>query len=495
MNRRVTNYSLDKGLIEPAPRKVMRVFGVIISIYAIAVFAIDDSVSFFWGVMLAAFGLFPLFIYTKRKLRYYSPLIFTMFYFLGYLLSGANVLLNKAEIPRTGYGAIGNFMFTDADFLTLSFVIIAGMSGIMTATFIAEKIFGYRRRIGPLTKSEYYFLPKKKLHLWIWVWVFFSIFLMLLMWHFEIGRTGMRGKTPLPFKLVGLFFYLKGIFVPVCGILLLDICLQGIRRRLASLVLILLIVIGILSSLSGTSKGGVAFIVFPAILFLFFTSHRSNLSQKLLPWFSVVALVIAFIVVFIVSAVRRFAYANLSWNFVDAINVLTSLNDVDLHYSFYIFISTMTDRVGGIRELMAVIGSNISDIEYPIKVFMGMVNDEYHRYLSYSVFGFIVPEGEGIAFGLTYGMWGRLFLSKSYFVVYIGTVFLVGILICFEEIFLRKGLYSVALMFSIIICFQFWGGVTLLRLSRFLVLLLICYFTALYVLKKMRKTSPRGVRA
>ena len=154
------------------------------------------------------------------------------------------------------------------------------------------------------------------------------------------------------------------------------------------------------------------------------------------------------------------------------------------------FIALLTGRVGGIRELMAVIGSNVSGIEIPVKMFMGMSAD-VHRYICNSVMGFIALSGDGLAFGITYGMWGQLFLSKSYLVVYFGTILLVGIIICFEEVFMRKGLYSVALLVAILLGFQFWGSASMFILSRFTVLSLICYLTALYVLKKIRKISLR----
>ena len=221
MNQRVTNYSLDNGLMQPFPRKVIRIFGVIIAAYVMIVFAIDGSLNFLWGVLFSGIGLFSLFIYTKRRRRYYTPLIFMIFYFLGYMLSFSYVLLNKNDVPRSGFGAIGDFMFTDSNFFIVMLVVTAGMGGILTATLIAEKIFRRRHDIATRKNVEPGFLPKKQLYAWIWLWGCFSICLVLLMWALEIGRTGLVGKTHLPLRLVGLFVYLRGIFVPFCGILLL----------------------------------------------------------------------------------------------------------------------------------------------------------------------------------------------------------------------------------------------------------------------------------
>ena len=491
MNQGAINYKLDTGLVAPFPRRLLRIFGVIVVGYVMVVFAIDDSLNFLWSVLFAGIGLFSLVIYTKRRRRYYSPLIFVIFYFLGYLLSFCHVLLNKSDMPRSGYGAIGDFTFTNSEFSIVILVVTAGMSGILTAALIAERIFRRRRGIATRKNIETSFLPKKQLYVWIWLWFCFSICLMLFMWHLEIGRTGMVGKTRLPFRLSGLFVCLKGIFVPFCGILLLDLCLRGERKRLASLVLILLIVIGIVSSLSGTSKGGFAFTVFPAILFLFFTSQRYNLSQRLFVRFSVIGLIVGSVVIYLVNIVRNFAYANVSWSLTDALNLLINLkvSDFNVYQMIALFVAELTGRVGGIRELMAVISSNVSGIEIPVKMFMGTLQRTPE--ISYTVMGFIPFSSDKLGFGFTYGMWGGLFLSKSYLVVYLGTAFLVGIVICFEEVFFRKGLNSVALLFSILLSFQFWGSATMFILSRFAVLLLLCYFPVLYVIKRMRRASLR----
>lgn len=493
MNQSEINYELDIGLVTSFSRRILLLFGLIVSAYVMVVFAIDDSLYFFWGVMLAGIGLFSLLIYTKRRRRYYSPLIFTIFYFLGYLLSCCHVLLNKDDISRSGFGAIGSFMFTDSNFLILFLVITAGMGGIMTVTLLAEKIFGCRCRIAAKRKIGSYFLSKKQLLMWCLLWFCFSVCLILLMWHLEIGRTGLVGKTRLPFRLVGFFVYLKGIFIPFCGILLLDICLRGAWKRMASLVLMLLIVIGIFSSLGANSRGAFAFTVFPAILFLLFTSRRNNLSQRLFVRFSVIGLIVGCVVMFSVNIVRSFAYANVSWSLTDALNLLTNLKSADFDFFKMIanYMRLLTERVGGIRELLAVIGSNVSDIEIPVKMFMGMISADIYQSICNSVMGFVPFAGDGLGFGITYGMWGQLFLSKSYLVVYLGTAFLVGIVIFLEEVFLRKGLYSVALFISIFLSFQFWESASMFLLSRFTVTSLICYLTVLYVLKKIRKISLR----
>lgn len=495
MNQKAIDYKLNSELITPFPRRILLLFGLIISAYVMVVFALDDSLNFLWGVMLASIGFFSLFIYTKRRRRYYTPLIITIFYFMGYLLSSSNILLNKVNISRTGFGAIGSFMFTDSNFLTLFLVIFAGMSGIMTVTLIAEKIFRHGRFIFTSKEMGSYFLPKKQLCMWICLWFCFSVVVLIVMWHLEIGCLGLKPKTRLPFRLVGLFIYLRSIFIPFCGLLFLDICLRSGWKRLGSMVLVLLIIIGIIGSLSAASRGVVVFTVFPAILFLLFTSRGNNLSQKLFVRFFAISFICTLVVIFIVGFERNIAYGTISWNLSDAKNLLTNLNlhEFDFLEAVVSFMALATDRIGGIRDLMAVASSNVSGIEIPVKLFMGTLGRNLSSSICYSVKGFNPITSGGLAFGITYGMWGQLFLSKSYLAVYLGTVLLVGIIICLEEVFLRKGLHSVALLVSILLGIQFWGTASMFILSRFVVMLLICYLTSLYFLKKIRRASRKAV--
>jgi len=275
---------------------------------------------------------------------------------------------------------------------------------------------------------------------------------------------------------------------------------RGTKKRLASLVLLLLIVVGIFGSFGGISRGAFAFMVFPAILFLFFTSRRNSLSKRLFIGFSFISLIVGCVLIVIVNIARNFAFADANWTLTDGLNLLKNLASTDFGFFEMVtnFIALSTGRIGGIRGLMAVIGSSVSDITIPVKMFIGTLSGDILQSICYSVMGFIPLTSDGFAFGIAYGMWGQLFLSKSYLVVYFGTILLVGIIICMEEAFMRKGLYSVALLISILLGMQFWGTPAMFFLARVFVLALICYFTGLYFLKKMRKmrkASPKAARA
>lgn len=489
MKQSQANCHSDGELLQPFVRKGIRVSGILISAYAVGVILVDGSFSFVLGLLFAMIGLGALFFCTKRGRRYYSPLIITGFYILGYMLSFAQVVLNKDNVLRVGFGAIGDFMFTDSSFILFLLVVVAGMGGVLTATLVSERIFT-RNRGGEADEiNSFNGFSEKRLYKWIFVWGIFSLCLMLVMWSLEIGRTGLMGKTQLPFRLVGILLYVKMIFVPFCGTLFLDICLRRGRRRPAILILTLLIIIGAIGSLGATSRGTFVFTVFPAIVFLLFTSHRNNLNQKLFVVFSSISVLLAGVVAFVVEVVRGFVFSKMTWNLTNSMSLLKDieLEDVKAFEMIQTLLSLMTERIGGARELMAVVASNVSGISIPVQMFMGSIDPEMSASITNSVMGFVPYSDETVGFGITFGMWGQLFLSRSYLVVFLGTILLVATIICFEEVFLRKGLRSIALLFAILLGFQFWGSASMFVLSRFTAITLICYFTAVYVGRRGRK--------
>jgi len=444
-------------------------------------------------------GLFSLFFYTKPRRRYYTPLIFTIFYFLGYLLYFTHMLIHKDEMPVTGYMSIGVFEFTDSKFFPVALVICAGMGGIMTATLIAERIFRYRSRLTRVKRIELESFSKTKLCRWIWLWFGFSVCLILLMWGLEIGRTGLRSKTQLPFKLEGVFYFFRKIFIPFCGIFLLDLCLKVNKKNLATLVLIFLLILGTLGSLGAISRKVLPFTILPAVLFLLLTSQRNNLNQKLFFRFIVISTIAMVCIVPFVQVLRNVGFQGENLCLGDSLIILSGYRDFDFSRMISTFLTLATQRIGGMAGLLAVASSGIAETEIPLKLFIG--DSLLSSNICYAAYGFNPIVNGTLAFGIGFGMWGGLFLSGSYLVVYFGTILLVGIVLCFEEVFLRKGIYSVALLFSIVLGFEFWGGsASMFLLSRYFVLLLVCYLSMLFILKntqrRLRKkcdSSPKRI--
>lgn len=483
-------------LIQPFARTVIRNSCAIIVIYAIAVFAMTDTLSVGLGALFAGLGLFSVFFCTHQSRQYFAPLVITIFYLLGYVLTISNVLLSEDEIRDAEFNPLNYVILTDSNVFAVVLVVAAGLGGVLTASVLAERLLvpWRRHRIGVGAPIELRNFSMTEVYTWAWLWLWFafSAGLILLMWYWQVGRTGLVGQTELPFRLAGFLIYFRMIGIPFVGTLLLDVCLRRAWKKAATAVLMMLVIVGALSALGANSRGAFAFTLLPAIAYLLFTSRRGNMSETLFWKFLAVALITSIPLVFIVSLARDAIFEYQSWDLSSSLRWLTDLgaSDFDFLAMLQLFGNLATARIGGLQQLVAVIDAEPSDIQFPIQMLMGTITDDDFESLSASILGFIPFTDNLVGTGIAFGMWGQLFLSHSYLLVYFGTLLLVGIIICFEEVFFRIGLRSGALLFSMLLAIQFWGSPSAFSLVRFIYLLLVCYLIAAYVVKPKRIVDP-----
>ena len=476
-----------KLLISNYSRLRLSYIAVIISLFFLFAFIVNGSMNVLLGLILVSLGFLSLQIYIKPKRKYFTPLILTIFFYLGYVLSLTNMLLDDSNISRTGFGSIGSFIFNNAQFAILIFVVFCGLSGIYFANMFSEKFISKRT-------SEIYLdentipLEKRTVIGWILIWFILSISIVFVLWMYGIGRIGMVNQVYLPFKLSGTLYYLKQIFIPLGGLVLLEICIRNNFIRWAIIVFVLLLFVGALGSISSASRGAFAFTVFPAFIYLFFTSKKNNINKKLFKQFILISAIGAAIIFSVVGLVREYAYSTGSWSVADIHQIIQNATSSDFGISYMLknFILLLTHRIGGAQSLMAVISSNIEGATIPVMMFLGNMENNTSQSIMYSVTGFIPLKTNTLAYGTSYGMWGQLFLSKNYFVVFSGTFIYVFISICIEEVFIRKGQLSAALIVSILLNYQFWGSASLFQLSRFASIALGCYWVILYLNKKYK---------
>ncbi len=491
MNQNSINYSRNEWTIAPFARKWLCAFGCLFSAYVLFIFAIDESLHFLWGVFLVGIGLISLFTYTRSRRRYYSPLIFTIFYFLGYLLSFTDILLNKEDMPVSGFMAIGSFGFTNEEFFPIALTIFVGMSGIIVATFSAEKIFKHfhvikAKRIEPVLFS----IKTITLRNWVWTWFVFSVTLIMLMWHLEIGRIGLKGATTLPFKLVGIFFFLRNVVIPFGGLLLLGLSLNADKKGLTKLLLWMLILVGALGSFAGISRGYFVFTVFPAFLFMLLTSYKSDWKRRILFRYMFGSVIMTVVLVVLVQNLRDVGFATGDLSVYESYRILTAWSDFDPLKAISTFISLATARIGGMRELLANVSSGVNDIYAPWAIFIS--DSVYIQSLLLSVFGFVPFTSDTHAFGIGFGFWGMLALSGSYAVIFLGTTISCLLVLFVEELFIRKGAYSVAWFFAVYLCISIWGNIYLFMLARNAIMIALCYAIMNRVLNSTRyKTKQK----
>lgn len=478
------NYGISS--MSPLAQKVIRVFGCLVSLWFLIVFSFEKDLSVMWAFGLVGIGLLSLWLYSRPDIRYYTPLFFTVFYFIGYLLYLTYILLYKEDIPKTGWNSIGRFKFVDSHFLPFAFVVFSGMAGVFIAFFIARLLF--RKRSCALISKDIRpeNLSANILCILILAWFIFSVFLVLIMWSLGIGKTGLANETQLPFKLNGMLYFMKKIFIPFCGILFLDICLRLKNKKLASQVVILLLVIGFLGALGGLSRGVFAFTIFPPILFLLFTSRKGNLSLKLFCKFSLFSVAALVIVVFLVQLLRNAGFSGQDVAVTKSVAIIKETGDMDFFKKLSSKLPVIAaGRVGGVWQLMSISSSRYKNKEAPVKVFFG--DKALNKEICLSVYGFNPKITKKLAFGTSYGLWGQMFLGKNYYSVFIGTFLITAVIILFEELFVRRGIRSAALFFSILLGFELWDSPRIFTLSRYVILLFLCYFVMRVILKGIDK--------
>ncbi|OQX54105.1 MAG: hypothetical protein B5M53_06150 [Candidatus Cloacimonas sp. 4484_209] len=481
MHQPLTVFRSDTRVISPFAQRLFRLFGCFSSAYVLLIFAIDGSLHFLWGVLLVGIGLISLFIYTGSKRRYYSPLIFTIFYFLGYLLAFTNILVNKNEIPAIGYGAIGSFGFTDEEFFQVVVVIYIGMTGIMVATFLAERVFN-RRYVINEGRLNLPFLHSKTFSLrnWVLLWFIFSVSLILFMWHLGIGMVGLKPKITLPFKLVGTLVFLKTTFVPSIGIFLLGLALYTNRKRLTDLVFGMLVFVGILGSLASISRGYIATTASPALLFMVLTTYKGDWKKKRVLFYMVILLITTVISIQAVAILRNIGFRTGDVSIYEPYVISGKQGKLDVVEAFSSFIPFVLERVPGIRSLLAVLSSSVSELYASWAVFIG---DSYVENILLSVYGFLPLVGDIHAFGTGFGLFGMFALSGSYIMIFLGAMISCLIVIFIENLFIKKGIYPVACFFSLYLSMKIWHGLYLFFLIRDGVIILLCYVLIMRVLK------------
>ena len=132
---------------------------------------------------------------------------------------------------------------------------------------------------------------------------------------------------------------------------------------------------------------------------------------------------------------------------------------------------------------MAIISAQISELYAPWLHFIshqGFVDSLYMRALNIS------PQTmEYQKFGFSFGLWGTLYTSGSYFVIFLGSMLYSLISIGTELLFIRKNLKPMALFFAIFMCLHIWSFLYLSVLIKDVLMTLITYCSIVLLSKSI----------
>lgn len=474
----------DSRLVEPFAWKGLILFVVLINILIILVLFSERSISPFWFSVIGLPCIFFIKYFTEENKNYYTPLLFVIFYVFGFLLPLPHLILERRNLPSKGWAGIGSFSFTDREFLVISCVICAGFIAFVTASLFAEHILKRKKRSGKTLQQVT--ISARRLALWTVCWFVLSVLLLLLMWFLGIGRTGLIDRVTLPFRIAGILSYSRKIVIPFFGLYFLDLSLRKRRIRLSILILIGLFVIGVIGSIGGISRGIFFFTLFPSLIYLFFTSRKGSVNKKLFVNFIIAGIVSGIIMVYILDTLRTKAYKQRGLNVKQSVTILKNIREVNLIKASSFFFTYATVRIEGMGRLMAVSSAPAKSTSIPFKLFWG--DQELRRRVDQNVVGFNPSTGNNLAFGFSYGIFAFLYLSGSLMIVYSGVTLIMIFIMMVEEIFLRHGNRSHALLFSILLCFELWHSPSTYTVVRYLAVLLLCLCLSKTVRKSIKAT-------
>lgn len=158
---------------------------------------------------------------------------------------------------------------------------------------------------------------------------------------------------------------------------------------------------------------------------------------------------------------------------VSTISTLDLSEGMSLLGSLGKIIDLVTGRIIGFRELVFVANLHEHDVWAPWRVFAG--DDSFTSMLSRSLFDFEQDASGETAFGYGLGLWGMLYLSGSFLLVFIGSAMATSVVLAFEEIFLIRGYEQLPIYMAVNVGLWVWGGIDWFLLSRLIVTALFCY--------------------
>lgn len=219
-------------LIAPRGRKILIQLSaaLIPSMLAVAVF--QDTFNPLIALALALLGTALTAFATAPSRRFYTPVVWAMFFSLGCVVSFGDLLLNEATYRSHRTPLTGAFAYTDAEMWQAALVMALGVAAIMAGTLLAERVLmpgGRRATAGPEFRSVTWARVS------ILLWTFGGLALTLFLSSRGIGRTGMTNQTELPFRLAGVLTLARAYLVPCFGMLILNMLMRGGLRGYAKI--------------------------------------------------------------------------------------------------------------------------------------------------------------------------------------------------------------------------------------------------------------------
>ena len=310
-------------------------------------------------------------------------------------------ILNKEKYSYDGWNAVKDF-----DFSTISFLNIYAYS--FTSILLLVGFVWIIEKYNPEHLSVYFKnneneisrnildsnINKKKKSKFTWSFVFFIFYIITvaIAVFMYINKIGILGIEPerLPFKMVGILFYLRGYILPITLFVIFN------KTSKSILLMVLVIILAIMMGALSASRGITFIYMFPVIVGI--------LNKKVS--FQRVALVAALIVLsyVVTSMARDIIYANAEQS-LSIIDLLLGLlgsssefqSDRGLFFSLLNVISTISNRLYGAQDMVLAYQYVLID---PWSSFGNFLLTEPIADLAKELYGLEFSPGQGYGVGM-----------------------------------------------------------------------------------------------
>jgi hypothetical protein len=421
-----------------------------------------------WGVALGAAGIALTLYATSPKRRFITPLAFALFFDLGFVVAFGSIARDPADIPKVGFGAIGRFDFTDGALAWPAAVIGAGIAGILVATWLAERALPLLGR-----PAEPRHTPRVSASVVGFGWLVLGAGLVVACGVLGLGRTGLTNETVLPFAIGGLLVYLRDVLAPALAAFALMSALREGRSLLALGILLATFLLAVLGSLAAASRGHFVIALLPAFILVLQQDGASPRFRRLaLPTLAVFILTSGAVMT-AVNGLRDRAYSAQSLSMADSMSAFKEAGPSREENTGWTAVASLaTDRVGGMRELLAISGCRLRGAA-PAWALISSGDVNVIERIEAESFGFVPLTNRSLALGVGFGFWGAISLLDNVLVVLFATILLLLLPLLVEAVFLRFGERATGQVLAALLALALWGQPSTFGTTRFLFVALL----------------------
>lgn len=438
-------------LISPQGRRVIAFLCASEALALLLLGVFQNTFSPLIGMGLVTIGSLLALFSSAPSRCYYTPLVFTLWFHLGCVLSFADLILNEALFRSHPNPATAAFAFTDGEMWLATVYLAAGAAAIVLLTLFAERFIA--RDIPGRARS---FRDAGIAANAVVMWTVISLILAVVLIYLQIGRTGLVNKTELPFHLAGVLSFSRSYVVPALGLLIVDLLMNGRHGLILKAMFGAFFLVGMAGSISALSRGYLGFVVIALSIYFIVNLGRHQVNLRSFVYWVVGAVPLLLLAIFLVNSLREKGFSGHELSLPSVLSMLMESRLTDLGLIFTDFFNLAVGRIGGLQELLGTLSApHVWDSWNPWLLFTE--NVDAMAWLQRSVLGFMTYSDATVGFGYSYSLWGSLSLGGSLWHVILGTGAYLLALLLMEECFFRLNLSAVALSLAVNVGFQFWG--------------------------------------